>query len=378
MTFRCVHLFSGSASVEERLAALLAWQRKNPDVEFSPWSDETAQEFLTDNFGRHGRDCFVAGEPSQKSNLLGSALLLVGGGVFIDVVETEPRPIADLLSRRAPDGLFVFPDAQPNRSGAAGAMIASEAGSSWAGKAVASAFESISRTAAPMIRSGADSDVRPRFDAAKWVPVLFTGHPRCGSKAVAVGLRRAGLDIGHERFGADGVVSWWRAGGRNSKAKWPMFGLVSREHGGRELWIAGKVIHYLRDPIAAIPSIILENEANGRANNSFVFRKRKLQANFGIDISELDALSAAAVSYALWNQLAETMAVDGQILVERPDFGATYPGIAIESLPRVNTSVSRFGAAKPDIDVSGVVKTVPSEARSALERYFALYESLPV
>jgi hypothetical protein len=205
--------------------------------------------------------------------------------------------------------------------------------------------------------------------------MMFVGHPRCGSKSLAAGLRAAGLRVGYEGYGEDGVVSWFHTGWRLPHAKQPVFSNAVGKDLPAEFWLSARVLHYIRDPREAIPSIVLENEAMDRTNNSFTYRRIRLKQRFGIDIGLLDPPAAAATSYALWNGLAEEAATDGLIFIEHPDLQRVIEGRDLPQLPHINTSRHLFGKDKPQIDVTAAVAASPEEAKPYLKKYFALYEA---
>jgi hypothetical protein len=207
----------------------------------------------------------------------------------------------------------------------------------------------------------------------RWARFLFLGHPRCGSRSLAAMLAAAGLSIGHERLMHDGAVTWWQTGRRIRHAAWPAFASGGQQH--REVWLAGSVFHYIRDPRQAIPSIILENEANGRENNSFRFRRVKLKQKYGIDIGQMGTIEAAASSYALWNKTAEDLATAGRVLVERPELMIDHLCLKLDPATRLNSSERKFGKSKPDVDFKEVITCTSREVRVLLERYADLYDT---
>lgn len=189
---------------------------------------------------------------------------------------------------------------------------------------------------------------------------VFIGHPRCGSAALAAGLRNAGLDIHHERPGNDGIVSWWLTGFYRQKTNGIHEFSPSRK--GAVPIIADKVLSYIRKPSDALPSIMVENEFQDRDNNSFRHRHRIIRKHFDVDLAELDELNAAVASYVFWNRLADRIAdADLPIKVEKPDFGLVQPGLHADNLPVRNTTEKKYGVKKKTLDLKSLQSKIPSE-----------------
>lgn len=75
--------------------------------------------------------------------------------------------------------------------------------------------------------------------------ILVTAHPRSGTGFAANTLQTAGLDVGHERLGKDGISSWmWAANDRN----------VPFGDGYRDIK-PDRVCHLIRKPIDCIASV---------------------------------------------------------------------------------------------------------------------------
>ena len=386
------------------------------------WSETAAAAFIAEQFGKGiGKQFESCAAPLEKASLFAAAVLLVHGGVYIgcsleclqpiekffdlagDVVAVSGceeisaqagiNPLAQefLAARpRAPQLGRMFA-ALATRQGAGDAVR----GFSWHNELQAADFEeqekfSITWLAPDAIQrfvrvhshdGGANANGSRRGAAlqgeaaarapVRWANLLFLGHPRCGSTALSAMLKSAGVRVEHERLGRDGAVSWWLVGRRIPDAAWPIFLHGPREN--KEIWPGGRIFHYLRDPRDAIPSIVLENEVRMRANPSFQLRRRTLRQRFGVDINELDVPTAAATSYALWNRLAEDLASDGVVLVEKPELSNVLPGIGPLTPSRANTSLRKFGTTKPDIDFADAVRRSPYEAREQMERYLSLY-----
>jgi hypothetical protein len=207
---------------------------------------------------------------------------------------------------------------------------------------------------------------------------ILLGHPRCGSRSLAAALSNYGLICGHERLERDGMVSWWHTGHYlggsdfNNGKKTPSKFSVSL------------VGHYIRNPIDAVPSILIENEQSGRENNSFKFRDMLLRRWYGVDISAMPPLAAAATSYALWNDKAAKFSdLNDAIKVENPDIRELIDKLSddceggetlrVISVPRLNTTDVKFGINKERYSRLEILQSVDGDIRRSLQRYFDLY-----
>lgn len=125
--------------------------------------------------------------------------------------------------------------------------------------------------------------------------ILGLGHPRCGSGYTASLLSALKLDVGHEEMKTDGIVSWMFAS--DHEAPW------AKNEGARSKAFKHfeYVIHHVRDPREAIPSIIRDNIYSPP---SYQYRKNVIKQNFSIDMDTFDShLERAVVSYIYWNEL---------------------------------------------------------------------------
>lgn len=133
---------------------------------------------------------------------------------------------------------------------------------------------------------------------------LCIGNPRSGSTFTADCLKQMGLDIGHETMGADGVSSWMLAVNTD---KYP-FGSVTKIN----QYYFENVIHYVRNPWEAIPSLILENKYSPN-NISYIFRIGHINSVFGLNLHEFDIssvspieeLEIAITTFIYWNKICE-------------------------------------------------------------------------
>ncbi len=433
---RHIHQYWGDARPPEGVLNLIqTWRSKNPEFKHTLWSDSSARRFIGEQFGPQARACFDAClYPAMRADVFRVAVLFVCGGFYIDAdegCEESIAPLADLA------GEVILYYVTRRTGGQAkdrirNGFMAAQPGARFLGRLLAEIFSALIRRESknlwlvtgpgklnqvygrvdeaekrtitvlthrqmlrfakpnyqlPYKREASHWSVAqkrgvetinpaelPKIGGFDWARLVFLGHPRCGSASLAAALRNAGLEVGHEKLGVDGIVSWWLTGRRLPKTGWPVLTHSARQGSGA--WIAGKTFLYLRDPRDAIPSIVLENEAQGRENNSFRFRRHVLNENFGIDIGNFDPPVAAATSYALWNRLAEQSANCGNVLVERPDLGNALPGLDLKLPGRMNTSLEKFRMPAPAIDFGETAARVPSEVRPWLDRYVGIYDSL--
>ncbi|MBW3095856.1 hypothetical protein [Pseudohoeflea coraliihabitans] len=175
-----------------------------------------------------------------------------------------------------------------------------------------------------------------------------------------------GVQVGHETLKADGLVSWWHAGfHQNGFFKGMLDDKV-------QTLKAEKILHYMRNPIQAIPSIILENEASQRNNISFKHRRGTIKKYFGVDIAEMGPVGAAASSYIYWNRICQDIAMSPPIYIEIPDLSAL--GVAINKLPVRNTSHEKFGHAPAELQIDDIARGAPT---SVAQQIFDIAHTYP-
>jgi GR25 family glycosyltransferase involved in LPS biosynthesis len=146
--------------------------------------------------------------------------------------------------------------------------------------------------------------VTQHFKKVHYKKILCIGNPRSGSAFTANCLKQMGLGIEHESMGADGVSSWMLAVNTD---KYP-FGNVTKIN---EYYFE-TVIHYVRNPWDAIPSMILENKYSPN-NNSYKFRVRHINSILGLTLEEcmsdsvtpLEELELAIKTFIYWNKICE-------------------------------------------------------------------------
>ncbi|WP_170434667.1 glycosyltransferase family 25 protein [Ruegeria arenilitoris] len=136
------------------------------------------------------------------------------------------------------------------------------------------------------------------------LPVLCVGHPRTGTGFVAELCTKAGLDIGHEMGGADGISSWMFAVDAPENP-WALDPVANTRRALR--WQV--MIQTVRDPVKAVPSIMRENR---HAPASYEFRREHIKKETGFDLNGFDAeIERAIASLCLWARI---------IRAQDPDF----------------------------------------------------------
>lgn len=210
--------------------------------------------------------------------------------------------------------------------------------------------------------------------------LILIGHPRCGSRSISTFLSKVGLICGHEKLEKDGMVSWWHTGN--------YMGQKLFRNGKKEpKHFSSKIVgSYIRNPLDAIPSIVVENEHMDRDNNSFRFRSRLLMKWYGTDISKMGPLAAAATSYVLWNNKArEISELSSPIKVEQPELQeimelAGIPATeeyeaSLTNSEKLNTTEVKFGKKKRNFSKAEIIESVVDDrsVSASLEEYLTLY-----
>lgn len=133
---------------------------------------------------------------------------------------------------------------------------------------------------------------------------LCIGHPRCGTESMAFILKQMGHDVGHENMGLNGVSSWMLA---VEDMNYPRGNIKNKNR-----YYFKNIIHVIRNPFQAIPSIILENKYSP-GNKSYNFRKKHIKRLLNIDLPDvdsnnlslLDEIELAIKTFIYWNKICE-------------------------------------------------------------------------
>lgn len=142
------------------------------------------------------------------------------------------------------------------------------------------------------------------FKKVEYKDFLCIGHPRCGTTSISYYLGQMGYDVRHENMGKDGVSSWMLAV-RDDKYPWGNIKDKFR-------YYFKNIIHVLRNPFNAIPSIILEHKYSPN-NESYKFKKKHIKKILGIDLPEVNfnkisltqEIELALKTFIYWNKICE-------------------------------------------------------------------------
>ena len=130
--------------------------------------------------------------------------------------------------------------------------------------------------------------------------LLITGHPRCGSGYMSLLFKQLGFDIGHERFGEDGLCSWLFA---VKDLNLPTFANHRLTPISSYFTHFDTTIVYVRNPFDAIPSIIIEN----RVERSYNFRRNHIINALDIDLDDYRTdLERAVASLVFWDRIVQS------------------------------------------------------------------------
>jgi GR25 family glycosyltransferase involved in LPS biosynthesis len=141
---------------------------------------------------------------------------------------------------------------------------------------------------------------------------LCIGHPRCGTTSISYILNNMGYNVGHEYMGTNGISSWMLAVNDNDYP-WGNIGL--QYNNPIETYHFENIIHVIRNPFNAIPSIILENKYPPN-NNSYNFRKKFIKNLLNIDmlhiigndednLTLIEEIELATKTYLYWNKICQ-------------------------------------------------------------------------
>ncbi|GEM_PF-3966249 len=123
------------------------------------------------------------------------------------------------------------------------------------------------------------------------------GSPRCGSHYVSSFLKRNGLDIGHEKIGKDGVCAWQYTVDSDC---YPY--IDDKKSKSSYFLYFDELLLYVRNPLDAIPSLIIENQY---APLSYSFRRDQIKKIVGVNLDSFsNPVEKAIRSYVHWYQIA--------------------------------------------------------------------------
>ena len=144
--------------------------------------------------------------------------------------------------------------------------------------------------------------MQTHFQKMEYKEFLCIGHPRCGTTSISYYLKQMGHNVGHENMDSNGVSSWMLAVEDNT---YP-YGNVREKF----RYYFKNIIHVIRNPFDAIPSIILENKYS---KPSYNFRKKHIKQLLNIDLPDLDfqnisiatEIQIAIKTFVYWNKICE-------------------------------------------------------------------------
>jgi GR25 family glycosyltransferase involved in LPS biosynthesis len=133
---------------------------------------------------------------------------------------------------------------------------------------------------------------------------LCIGHSRCGTTSASYYLSQMGYDVQHQHMGKDGTSSWMMAVNDDN---YPYSTNLNKLH-----YYFDNIIHIVRNPFNAIPSIIIGNKY-APFNESYVFKINHIKKQLGIDIplvnfNETDFITQielAILTFIYWNKLCQ-------------------------------------------------------------------------
>jgi len=186
--------------------------------------------------------------------------------------------------------------------------------------------------------------------------ILSTAHPRSGTGYMSEFYKRLGFDIPHEvKIGKDGISSWKHIA--RSDLKWDF------------------IIHHVRSPLDTIIS------SWGLLPSSINWFMKHLNRP---DLTKLDRISRASVTWLLWNELIEskepiyTFRIED---IEKPDvFNTICRLLGIEppknfKFPPTNVNTRKHRREKKGIhniswrDLSNLDMNIYRKVKAMSERY---------
>jgi hypothetical protein len=127
-------------------------------------------------------------------------------------------------------------------------------------------------------------------------PLLMVGHPRCGTGYAAQVCRQLGLDVGHEKLGADGISSW-------------MFAVEAEDNPYAQDEVARTrralawkhLVMPVRDLATAVGSVMRDSM---HAPPSYQFRREHILRLSGLDLEQIATpLERAVHSVTTWTRI---------------------------------------------------------------------------
>ena len=124
--------------------------------------------------------------------------------------------------------------------------------------------------------------------------ILVVGHPRTGTGYMSALLTSAGLDVGHERIGKDGISCWLFATEDDNYACGAMGDIKGKTRKNFEF---DYIIHNVKNPFTCMSSIVNVEDA---APRSYQYRRKHVYIN-----DNGTRLEKAVQSFLGWHELIE-------------------------------------------------------------------------
>jgi len=130
-------------------------------------------------------------------------------------------------------------------------------------------------------------------------------------------FQRCNLQIGHERDWEDGMSCWFFA----VFSKYSPWGIPKQPGLSRFDFEFEYVVHYVRNPLNAIPSILMQiDETYARSiekkASSYIYKNVDRYLGINIEKNYVDNLDKAIASYLFWNQIIENSQPSATFKVE--------------------------------------------------------------
>ena len=152
---------------------------------------------------------------------------------------------------------------------------------------------------------------------------LILGHPRCGTGYSAELFKSYGLNIGHERMGPDGISCWQYV----IKDDLPNFSKKDLDSKNRNQYSFDKMVHTIRDPFTALPSIYHTETPSGANPKHWAYKFMVQSHNWRkqkLNLSDENTFEFVAQSFLKWNELIENDIPDILLKIESHDNIISY------------------------------------------------------
>jgi len=133
---------------------------------------------------------------------------------------------------------------------------------------------------------------------------LCIGHPRCGTGYISHLLTAFGWQVGHEDMKQDGISSWMLTVNSDN---YPWGNIGNKFNRPIRQFEFNTIIHIIRNPFDAIPSIILENKYSP---TSYIFMRNQILQELHIELPEhsnsrtlQEDIIIATQTFLYWNIL---------------------------------------------------------------------------